>query len=64
MRKDGSDAAKQLPPDCHARVVVEVAGTRSVQPGDKMSGRHGNKGCVSIIVREEDMPFLPDGDAC
>ena len=60
-RKDGTEAAKQLPPDCHTRVVVEVAGTRSVQPGDKMSGRHGNKGCVSIIVREEDMPFLPDG---
>ena len=43
-RKDGTEAAKQLPPDCHTRVVVEVAGTRSVQPGDKMSGRHGNKG--------------------
>ena len=40
---------------------VEVAGTRDLQPGDKMSGRHGNKGCVSIIVPQEDMLFLPDG---
>ncbi len=58
---DGSDSARQLPPDCLQRVIVEIAGSRVIQPGDKMSGRHGNKGCVSIIVPEEDMPFLPDG---
>ena len=58
---DGSDAAAHLPPGCHTRVEVEVAGTRTIQPGDKMSGRHGNKGCVSIVVRESDMPFMPDG---
>ena len=60
-RGDGSEAARGLPPSCHTRVEVEVAGTRDLQPGDKMSGRHGNKGCVSIIVPQEDMPFLPDG---
>ena len=60
-RSDGTDASKRLPPDCHTRVEIEVAGTRSAQPGDKMSGRHGNKGCVAIVVPEEDMPFLPDG---
>ena len=60
-RGDGSEAASGLPPGCHTRVEVEVAGTRELQPGDKMSGRHGNKGCVSIIVPQEDMPFLPDG---
>ena len=60
-KDDNSEASKQLPPGCHTRIEVEVAGTRSVQPGDKMSGRHGNKGCVSIVVPQEDMPFLPDG---
>ena len=60
-RSDGTEASRRLPPDCHIRVEVEVAGTRSVQAGDKMSGRHGNKGCVSVVVAEEDMPFLPDG---
>ena len=60
-RGDRSEAARGLPPGCHTRVEVEVAGTRDLQPGDKMSGRHGNKGCVSIIVPQEDMPFLPDG---
>ncbi len=60
-RGDGSEAARGLPPSCHTRVEVEVAGTRDLRSGDKMSGRHGNKGCVSIIVPQEDMPFLPDG---
>ena len=60
-RGDGSAAASGLPPGCHTRVEVEVVGTRDLQPGDKMSGRHGNMGCVSIVVPQEDMPFLPDG---
>ncbi|MDR3143277.1 MAG: DNA-directed RNA polymerase subunit beta [Puniceicoccales bacterium] len=42
-------------------VKVLVATKRKIQVGDKMAGRHGNKGVVSCIVREEDMPFLPDG---
>ena len=42
-------------------VKVYVATKRKIQVGDKMSGRHGNKGVIAKIVREEDMPFLPDG---
>ncbi|MDR2377221.1 MAG: DNA-directed RNA polymerase subunit beta, partial [Puniceicoccales bacterium] len=42
-------------------VKVLIATKRKIQVGDKMAGRHGNKGVVSCIVREEDMPFLPDG---
>ncbi|MFA7686014.1 MAG: DNA-directed RNA polymerase subunit beta, partial [Candidatus Gracilibacteria bacterium] len=43
------------------QIKVDVAQTRKISIGDKMAGRHGNKGVVSIIVPEEDMPFLPDG---
>ncbi len=43
------------------RIKVFVAQKRKVMEGDKMSGRHGNKGVISIIVPESDMPFLPDG---
>jgi len=42
-------------------VKVFIATKRKIQVGDKMSGRHGNKGVVSCIVKQEDMPFLPDG---
>ena len=42
-------------------VKVFVAVKRKIQPGDKMAGRHGNKGVVSMIVPVEDMPFLEDG---
>jgi DNA-directed RNA polymerase subunit beta len=42
-------------------VRVYIAQKRKIQVGDKMSGRHGNKGTVSIVVPEEDMPYLPDG---
>ncbi len=43
------------------QIRVSVAQTRRIQVGDKMAGRHGNKGVVSIIVPEEDMPYMPDG---
>jgi DNA-directed RNA polymerase subunit beta len=43
------------------RVIVQVASKRKVQVGDKMAGRHGNKGVVAKILAQADMPFLPDG---
>lgn len=43
------------------QIRVSVAQTRRIQVGDKVAGRHGNKGVISIIVPEEDMPYLPDG---
>ncbi|HEV2570132.1 DNA-directed RNA polymerase subunit beta [Methylocella sp. CPCC 101449] len=53
----------ELPPGVMKMVKVFVAVKRKIQPGDKMAGRHGNKGVVSKIVPTEDMPFLPDGTA-
>jgi DNA-directed RNA polymerase subunit beta len=51
----------ELPPGVMKMVKVFVAVKRKIQPGDKMAGRHGNKGVVSKIVPAEDMPFLGDG---
>ena len=51
----------ELPPGVMKMVKVFVAVKRKIQPGDKMAGRHGNKGVVSKIVPLEDMPFLEDG---
>ncbi|HHN66845.1 MAG TPA: DNA-directed RNA polymerase subunit beta, partial [Thermopetrobacter sp.] len=51
----------ELPPGVMKMVKVFVAIKRKIQPGDKMAGRHGNKGVVSRILPEEDMPFLEDG---
>jgi DNA-directed RNA polymerase subunit beta len=51
----------ELPAGVIKRVVVYVATKRKLQVGDKMAGRHGNKGIVSRIMPEEDMPFLEDG---
>ncbi len=51
----------ELPPGVMKMVKVFVAVKRKIQPGDKMAGRHGNKGVVSKIVSSEDMPFLADG---
>ncbi len=51
----------ELPPGVMKMVKVFVAVKRKIQPGDKMAGRHGNKGVVSMIVPIEDMPFLEDG---
>jgi DNA-directed RNA polymerase subunit beta len=51
----------ELPPGVVKLVKVYIARKRKVSVGDKMAGRHGNKGVVSRIVPEEDMPYLPDG---
>lgn len=51
----------ELPPGVNHLVRVYIAQKRKISVGDKMSGRHGNKGVVSKIMRQEDMPFLPDG---
>ncbi|HZJ57234.1 MAG TPA: DNA-directed RNA polymerase subunit beta [Clostridia bacterium] len=51
----------ELPPGVNELVRVYVAQKRKISVGDKMAGRHGNKGVISRILPEEDMPFLPDG---
>ena len=56
--RDNSD---ELGPGVNQIIRVYIATKRKISVGDKMSGRHGNKGVVSRILREEDMPFLPDG---
>lgn len=56
-RKDGHD----LPPGVNEVVKVLIVQKRKISEGDKMAGRHGNKGVISKILPVEDMPFLPDG---
>ena len=51
----------ELSPGVNEMVRVYIAQKRKISVGDKMAGRHGNKGVVSRILREEDMPFMPDG---
>ena len=51
----------ELPPGANTVIRVYIAQKRKVSVGDKLSGRHGNKGIVSRILAKEDMPFLPDG---
>jgi len=51
----------ELSPGVNKMVRVYIAQKRKISVGDKMAGRHGNKGVVSRIMREEDMPFMPDG---
>ncbi len=55
------DAGDDLSPGVNELVRVYVAKKRKIAEGDKLAGRHGNKGVISRIVAEEDMPFLPDG---
>ncbi len=56
-REDGDE----LPPGVNQLVRVYIVQKRKIHEGDKMAGRHGNKGVISTILPEEDMPFLPDG---
>src|SRR5690606_9306306 len=51
----------ELPPGVNQLVRVYIAQKRKISVGDKMAGRHGNKGVIARIMPEEDMPFLPDG---
>lgn len=51
----------ELPPGVNKLVKVYIAMKRKIQVGDKMAGRHGNKGVVAMVLPEEDMPYLPDG---
>ena len=55
------EAGDELGPGVNMVVRVYIAQRRKIQPGDKMAGRHGNKGVVSRVLPQEDMPFLPDG---
>jgi DNA-directed RNA polymerase subunit beta len=56
-REDGDE----LPPGVNQLVRVYIVQKRKISEGDKMAGRHGNKGVISRILPEEDMPFMPDG---
>ena len=55
------ESGDELGPGVNMVVRVYIAQRRKIQPGDKMAGRHGNKGVVSRILPQEDMPFMPDG---
>ena len=55
------DAGDDLPPGVNDLVRVFVAKKRKISEGDKLAGRHGNKGVISKIVDQQDMPFLEDG---
>jgi DNA-directed RNA polymerase subunit beta len=57
------DSDAELPAGVNKMVRVSIAQKRKISAGDKMAGRHGNKGVVSRILPQEDMPFLPDGRA-
>ncbi len=61
VREFSRENADELPPGVNRVVRVYIAQKRKISVGDKMAGRHGNKGVVSRILPPEDMPFLPDG---
>ncbi|TSC55902.1 MAG: DNA-directed RNA polymerase subunit beta [Parcubacteria group bacterium Greene0714_21] len=51
----------KLDPGVIKRIHVDIAEIRKIQPGDKLAGRHGNKGVIAKVLKEEDMPFMEDG---
>ncbi|MGH2770717.1 MAG: DNA-directed RNA polymerase subunit beta [Actinomycetota bacterium] len=61
VRVFSRESGDELPPGVNQLVRVFVAQRRKIQEGDKLAGRHGNKGVISKILAEEDMPFLADG---
>ena len=60
-REDAEEDGDELPNGVNQMIRVYIAQHRKITVGDKLSGRHGNKGCISRILPEEDMPFLADG---
>jgi DNA-directed RNA polymerase subunit beta len=61
VREFSRDRGDELLPGVNRLIRVSVAAKRKISVGDKMAGRHGNKGVVAKILPQEDMPFLPDG---
>ena len=61
VKEFSREAGDELPPGVIQRVRVSIAQKRKISVGDKMAGRHGNKGVISRVLPIEDMPFLPDG---
>ncbi len=61
FKREGRSKDVELPPGVNEAVRVYIVQKRKISEGDKMSGRHGNKGVISRILPEADMPFLPDG---
>ncbi|MFN8522776.1 MAG: DNA-directed RNA polymerase subunit beta [Chloroflexota bacterium] len=61
VRSFERDGGTELPAGVNRQVRVSIAQKRKISEGDKMAGRHGNKGVISKILSIEDMPFLPDG---
>ncbi|MHB1290145.1 DNA-directed RNA polymerase subunit beta, partial [Georgenia sp.] len=61
IREFNADNDDELPPGVNQMVRVYIAQRRKITDGDKLAGRHGNKGVISRILPVEDMPFLPDG---
>jgi DNA-directed RNA polymerase subunit beta len=63
VRVFSRDAGDELPPGVNELVRVYIAQKRKISDGDKLAGRHGNKGVIAKVLPEEDMPFLSDGSA-
>ncbi len=61
VRSFSREEGDELPPGVHEIVRVYIAQMRKISTGDKLAGRHGNKGVVSRVLPVEDMPYLPDG---
>ncbi|MDO8655034.1 MAG: DNA-directed RNA polymerase subunit beta [bacterium] len=61
VRVFSRDAGHKLEPGVIKSIHIEIAELRKIRPGDKLAGRHGNKGVISVVLPEEEMPFMEDG---